>query len=43
MQKENRLEELRVGIQKGLDSGRSEPLNMGAIKAEARKRLSEES
>ena len=42
-QKEKRLEELRVEIQKGLDSGRSEPLNMEAIKAKARNRLSEES
>jgi antitoxin ParD1/3/4 len=42
-QKEKRLGELRVEIQKGLDSGRSEPLNIEAIKAKARKRLSEES
>jgi antitoxin ParD1/3/4 len=42
-QKEKRLEELLVEIQKGLDSGRSEPLNMEAIKAKARNRLSEES
>jgi antitoxin ParD1/3/4 len=42
-QKEKRLEELRVEIQNGLDSGRSEPLNMEAIKAKARNRLSEES
>ena len=42
-QKEKRLEELRVEIQKGLDSGRSELLNMEAIKAKARNRLSEES
>ena len=42
-QKEKRLEELHVEIQKGLDSGRSEPLNMEAIKAKARKRLSKES
>ncbi len=42
-QKEKRLEELRVEIQKGLASGRSERLNMEAIKAKARNRLSEES
>lgn len=42
-QKEIRLEELRVEIQKGLDSGRSKLLNMEAIKAKARNRLSEES
>jgi antitoxin ParD1/3/4 len=42
-QKEKRLEELRVAIQKGLDSGRSEPLNMEGVKAKARNRLSEES
>ena len=42
-QKEKRLEELRVEVQKGLDSGRSEPLNMEAIKAKARNRLIEES
>ena len=42
-QKEKQLEDLRVEIQKGLDSGRSEPLNMEAIKAKARNRLSEES
>ena len=42
-QKEKRLEELRVEILKGLDSGRSDPLNMEAIKAKARNRLSEES
>ena len=42
-QKDNRLEELRVEIRKGLNSGRSEPLNMEAIKAKARNRLSEES
>ena len=42
-QKEKRLEELRVEIQRGLDSGRSEPLDMAAIKAKARNRLSEES
>jgi len=41
-QKEKRLEGLRVEIQKGLDSGRSEPLNMEMIKAKARNRLSEE-
>ncbi len=32
-QKEKRLEELRVEIQRGLDSGTSEPLNMEVIKA----------
>ena len=42
-QKEKRLEELRVEIQKGLNSGRSEPLNMEEIKAKARIRLSEDS
>ena len=42
-QKEKQLEDLRVEIQKGLASGRSEPLNMEAIKAKARNRLSEES
>jgi len=42
-QKEKRLEALRVEIQKGLDSGRSEPLNMEAIKSKAQNRLSEES
>ena len=42
-QKEKRLQELRVEIQKGFDSGHSEPLNMEAVKAKARKRLSEES
>ena len=42
-QKDKRLEELRVEIQKGLVSGPSEPLNMEAIKAKARNRLSEES
>ncbi len=42
-QKEKRLEALRVEIQTGLDSGRSEPLNMEAIKSKAQNRLSEES
>jgi len=42
-QKEKRLEELRFEIQKGLESGHSEPLNMEMIKAKARNRLSEES
>ena len=42
-QKEKRLDELRVEVQKGLDSGRSEPLDMEAIKVKARNRLSEES
>ena len=42
-QKEKRLEVLRVEIQKGLDSGRSEPLNIEVIKTKARNRLSEES
>ena len=43
-QKDKRLEELRVEIQKGFESGRSEPLNMEMIKAKARnRRLSEES
>jgi len=42
-QKDNRLEELRVEIQKGLNSGRSEPLNIEATKAKSRKRLRLES
>ncbi len=42
-QKENRLEELRLEIQKGLASGRAERLNMEAIKAKARNRLNEKS
>ena len=42
-QKEKRIEELRFEIQKGLDSGPSEPLNMKAIKAKARNHLREES
>jgi antitoxin ParD1/3/4 len=42
-QKDQRLEELRVEIQKGLNSGRSEPLNIEATKAKARKRLRRES
>jgi antitoxin ParD1/3/4 len=42
-QKDEQLEALRVEIQKGLDSGLSEPLNMEAIKSKARNRLSEES
>jgi antitoxin ParD1/3/4 len=37
-QKDKRLEELRAEIKKGLNSGRSEPLNIEAIKAKARKR-----
>jgi antitoxin ParD1/3/4 len=41
-QKENRIEELRFEIQKGLDSGPSERLNMKTIKFKARNRLSEE-
>ena len=42
-QKEKRLEELRSEIQKGLDSGPSERLNMKAIKAKARNRIREKS
>ena len=42
-QKEKRLEGLRVEIQRGLDSGHSEPQNTEAIKTRARNRLSEES
>ena len=38
-QKDKQLEELCVEIQKGLDSGPSEPLHMEAIKAKARNRL----
>jgi len=41
--KDKRLEELRVEIQKGLNSGRSEPLNIEAAKAKARKRQRRES
>lgn len=41
--KDKRLEELRVEIQKGLNSGRSEPLNIEATKAKARKRQRRES
>ena len=37
-----RLKELRAEIQKGLDSGASTPLDMGAIKARSRKRLAAE-
>ncbi|HEY7494963.1 MAG TPA: type II toxin-antitoxin system ParD family antitoxin [Candidatus Tectomicrobia bacterium] len=37
-----RLEELRAEIQKGVDSGASTPLDMGAIKARGRKRLAAE-
>ncbi len=37
--REMRLEELREEIQKGLDSGPSEPLDMEAIKARGRRRL----
>jgi antitoxin ParD1/3/4 len=41
--KDKRLEELHVEIQKGLNSGRSEPLNIEATKAKARKRQRRES
>ena len=34
-----RIEELRAEIKKGLDSGKSTPLNISAIKAQGRKRL----
>ncbi|MGZ5943664.1 MAG: type II toxin-antitoxin system ParD family antitoxin [Isosphaeraceae bacterium] len=37
---ELRREELRNVIRKGLDSGPAEPLDMEAVKAEARNRLS---
>ena len=37
--RELRLEELRRGIQKGIDSGASTPLDMEEIKARGRKRL----
>jgi antitoxin ParD1/3/4 len=37
---ELRREELRNAIRKGLDSGPAEPLDMEAVKAEARNRLS---
>ena len=36
-----KLERLRAEIQKGLDSGESTPLDMGAIKKEARRRYNE--
>jgi antitoxin ParD1/3/4 len=39
---ELRREELRKEIRKGLDSGPAEPLDMEAVKAEARKRLSKD-
>lgn len=38
---ESRLSLLRAEIQKGLDSGDSAPLDMEAIKAEARRRYNE--
>ncbi|UFP94682.1 type II toxin-antitoxin system ParD family antitoxin [Gloeobacter morelensis] len=38
MLKQARLEELRQDIQLGLESGESAPLDMAAIKAEARRR-----
>ena len=34
-----RVEQLRTEIKKGLDSGKSTPLEVGAIKARGRKRL----
>lgn len=34
-----RLEELKAEIKKGMDSGESTPLDVGAIKARGRKRL----
>jgi len=37
-----KLEALRVEVQKGLDSGPAAPLDMGAIKARARKRFETE-
>jgi len=37
-----KLEALRVEVQKGLDSGPAAPLDMGAIKAKARKRFETE-
>ena len=36
-----KLERLRAEIQKGLDSGESTPLDMNAIKVEARRRYNE--
>ena len=39
---EFRREELRKEIRKGLDSGSAEPLDMEAVKAKARKRLSKD-
>jgi antitoxin ParD1/3/4 len=37
-----RLEELRAEIKKGIESGESTPLDIGAIKARGRKRLAAE-
>ncbi len=37
-----RLEELRSEIKRGLDSGESTPLDIGAVKARGRKRLAAE-
>lgn len=37
-----KLERLRAEIQKGLDSGESTPLDVQAIKAEARRRYNEQ-
>ncbi|MGH2541454.1 MAG: type II toxin-antitoxin system ParD family antitoxin [Ardenticatenaceae bacterium] len=41
-ERERRLEELRGEIQKGLDSGPSELLDMQEIKAEARRRFEQQ-
>ena len=40
--RELRLEELRLEIQKGIDSGESTSLDIEAIKARGRKRLAEQ-
>jgi antitoxin ParD1/3/4 len=37
-----RLEQLRVEIKRGLDSGKPTPLDMGAIKVRGRRRLAAE-
>jgi len=40
--RELRLEELRLEIQKGMDSGEPTPLDIDAIKAKGRNRLAEQ-
>ena len=40
LEERDKREELRNAIRKGLDSGPAEPLDMEAVKAEARNRLS---